>query len=60
MGKLTLDMLHVESSLYLFGFSLMNVFIFVRWLLLAFARLVPTLNKAIITIIILCMHILSK
>ena len=55
-----MDVLYVESSFYLFVFSLMNVFIFVSWFLLEFARLVPISNKVIITIIILCRHVLLK
>ena len=38
-------LLYAESSFYLFVFSLMKVFIFVSWFLLAFAWLVPTLKK---------------
>ena len=46
-----MDVFYVERSFYLFVFSLMNVFIYVSWFLLAFATLAPNFKKVIIKII---------
>ena len=43
LGILTVDLLRVENSFYLFfWFFVFNVFIFGSWFLLAFARIGPT------------------